>query len=494
MSTLKEQKILKAVEAFSSPTNTHTLVEISKSFDVPYSTVRDRLHGIRPLATAQAENQLLMPIQESILVDHIINLCQLKSNPTSKSVMEMAGKILHLENPEKPQPSRSWLNGFIERSGVLVRSKRGIIDVPNVREGGEHLIQLFFDRLHHYETKYDVPPSRVWNLDECVFKCDESVKGSLEVKPKDVSNSASYESSNDLVTVLECISADARILEPIFIYKELHTIEAWFPDISRPQTMVSVSKTDFINSEIFLEWFDKYFPSSKPGTWQVLILDGCEANELTKFHRYAMRKGVVLLYLPADMSNVLQQLDRSCFNTDKQGFRRQTAIDFPEGLSPSKRTNFLSYMRKRNMAYSRNVITEGWKLSGIYPRSVTTAINFFRRQRNLPILENTSELPSKVQNSEVNTNQSSTNPAPSPVHSAPSETPIFVNWRAERMYMMRHPKECLKALKRSREDLALLTTQLAQVQQELAITNNKIRDLQKDESRKRPRVELDKAP
>lgn len=206
--------------------------------------------------------------------------------------------------------------------------------------------------------------------------------------------------------------------------------------------------------------------------------DGCEANELTKFHRYAMRKGVVLLYLPADMSNVLQQLDRSCFNTDKQGFRRQTAIDFLRDCHPRSEQIFIIYEEKKygilTKCYNRGMETL-WNL----PTFRYNCNKLFRRQRNLPILENTSELPSKVQNSEVNTNQSSTNPAPSPVHSAPSETPIFVNWRAERMYMMRHPKECLKALKRSREDLALLTTQLAQVQQELAITNNKIRDLQR---------------
>lgn len=106
-----------------------------------------------------------------------------------------------------------------------MRSKRGVIDVSRIRQDGERSIGLFFDRLHHYESKYNFGPAQVWNLDECRFKCSESSRGSWKVALKETEKNAFHELSIDLITVFECISANGAILQPFSIYNGVHTME-----------------------------------------------------------------------------------------------------------------------------------------------------------------------------------------------------------------------------------------------------------------------------
>ena len=138
------------------------------------ATVLARLKGGRTREEANQDMQLLSPLQEAILEDLIIESAKSKTISSSYRVREFAGEILRTENPEAGVPSTSWLNGFLARSKVLQRKKNGKIDFSRVRAGGDTLIRLFFERLEKYEKLLGVPPSRIWNLDECGFKVGET--------------------------------------------------------------------------------------------------------------------------------------------------------------------------------------------------------------------------------------------------------------------------------------------------------------------------------
>lgn len=144
--------------------------EISWVFKVPHSTLHDRYRGIQERSKASIERQLLTPIQESSLLNKIIISCQLKSIPTRQNVMAMADKILQFENAAKKPLSRSWLDGFISRSKVLVCKRKSVINISRICENPENFIGLFFNWLCFYELKYEVRPSRVWNLDKRGFE------------------------------------------------------------------------------------------------------------------------------------------------------------------------------------------------------------------------------------------------------------------------------------------------------------------------------------
>lgn len=265
-------------------------------------------------------------------------------------VREMAGKILRLMELAAATPSKSWLKGFLRRSRFVVRSKRNTIDAPRVRESGENLIRLFFERLELWESRFSISPDRIWNLDESGFHIGEATKGAYGIAPVDHKNTISLDSS-ELVTALETVSASGKILPPLLIYKGVHLMQAWFPQQNHSHAALTTSPTAFINSEIFFEWFSTHFPFD-PVHWQLLVLDGHKSHTTEEFMMFALRHKVIPLYLPAHMSNVLQPLDRTCFGTAKQHYRRDVAYNFAEGLEPSKLQFFETYMRVRTMLWT----------------------------------------------------------------------------------------------------------------------------------------------
>ena len=225
MPTANELKISAVIETFSDPQNEKTLYAICKEKGVSMATVLGRLKGGRTREKADQDMQLLSPLQEAILEDLIIELAKSKTIPSSYRVREFAGEILRTENPEARVPSTSWLNGFLARSKVLQRNKRGEINFPKMKAGGVSLIRLFFERLEKYEKLLEVPSSRIWNLDECGFKVGETSISAWEIAPKEYHNNVSYDSS-ELCTVLECISATGALLTPLYIYKGVHVMDS----------------------------------------------------------------------------------------------------------------------------------------------------------------------------------------------------------------------------------------------------------------------------
>ena len=87
-------------------------------------------------------------------------------------------------------------------------------------------------------------------------------------------------------------------------------MNSWIPSTVNHDSNMTASPTAFIKSDLFLEWFIDVFPCC--GEWQILIMDGCSSHTNEKLYLEALRKMVMLLVLPAKMSNVFQLLDRAC--------------------------------------------------------------------------------------------------------------------------------------------------------------------------------------
>ena len=159
-------------------------------------------------------------------------------------------------------------------------------------------------------------------------------------------------------------------------------------------------------------------------------MDGCSSHTNEKLYLEALRKMVMPLCLPAKMSNVFQPLDRACFGVAKQLFRGQIALNFMDGLPPSKRNFFQTYDRLRERIYSKKVIKAGWRIAGIFPRSPETAILGFRKQMNKTSVQTCSSLLDAA---------SIENMADSDVSTTATEstlgiTPMGLSWRAQRIY------------------------------------------------------------
>src|SRR5262249_17025463 len=159
--------------------------------------------------------------------------------------------------------------------------------------------------LSHWESVLNVTPDRVWNLDESGFQVGETAGGYV-IAPVGSENVLTG-STSDRVTVMETISADGKILEPLLIYEGVNPMEDWVPKQREQSALLSMTGTSYINSKVFIAWITEYFPVLED-EWQILIMDGCKAHTPVEVMEWAWKHHILLLYLPAHMSNVLQPL------------------------------------------------------------------------------------------------------------------------------------------------------------------------------------------
>lgn len=477
----REDRIQRAVAMISDSSNTLSLQKICKLMTVSHTTMKRRLAGVQPRQQYNQQLQILSPEQELLLEEHILELAKQMTIPTSLDVREMAASYLRLFNPLATVPSKTWLTGFLKRSSILVRTKRNTIDVPRIRENGDSLIHLFFERLKLFEDRFNVSSDYVWNLDECGFRIGQTAEGRYGIVPVKCQN-ASYDSS-EIITVLESISGGGDLLTPFLIYKGKYLMESWFPTDSTVNCFVSTSPSAFINSEIFSEWFDRFFPDlSEEGRWQILILDGHKSHTSSEFRHAAFKKKVIPLYLPAHMSHILQPLDRSPFGVAKQSYRRQIAQNFAEGHSPAKRHFFQIYNHLRPTVYRPEVIKGGWKRAGIFPRCPDIALQAFNHYMN----RSHPTLPTLQPDTPISSSNTPSRPIlTSEMNSPPSVSPRNASWRTTRMFWLnRLVKEVVTEVGRLTKLLGVSNTEVAQLKQNNTTLQNKLDGIEKRPTKK----------
>ena len=76
-------------------------------------------------------------------------------------------------------------------------------------------------------------------------------------------------------------------------------------------------------NKIGLTWlnlFHNYIKDRTVGTHRLLVLNGHNSHVSAKFDRFCLNHQIVVLYMPAHLSHLLQPLDVGCFSVLKQAY------------------------------------------------------------------------------------------------------------------------------------------------------------------------------
>lgn len=281
----------------------------------------------------------------------------------------------------------------------------------------------------------------MWNLDEAGFKIGESATRSMVIAPLGARNNVTHETSEN-VTLLEIVSADGVLGDPLFNHRGKHLMEAWFPRDRDITTRVATSPTSFINGEIFAEWFSDYFPSSTtPARWKLLLLDGHFSHTREEFLQLAIDRQIIPLFFPSHLTNVLQPLDRVNFGIAKSMHYNQVAMDFINAIVPSKRQFFENYLELRPVAFSRRNIIGGWTKAGLVPFREDVALQSFRDQMNQNLIVSTPVTDTAPADSLTFANpHDPTLEEEVPLDVSPPPTPPPRDWRSTRASLLPLPK------------------------------------------------------
>ena len=217
----------------------------------------------------------------------------------------------------------------------------------------------------------DIMQEKVYSMDETGVMLSKLGSIKVLVRHDDKRDYRGARVERQMVTAIECISADGRYLKPLIIWPAL-THRANWTTFSTAGWHYALSDTGYADSIISLEWLTKVFqPQTHEranGKPRVLICDGFGTHESLEILQYCLANQIILCRLPSHTSHKLQPCDIAVFGPLKSAYRDNAERLERGGVNTIGKQHFISlYSPAREAAFTKRNILAGWSKGGLFP-------------------------------------------------------------------------------------------------------------------------------
>jgi 4-hydroxybenzoate polyprenyltransferase len=360
-------------QAIKDVANGAALKSAAKEWGVPPNTLRDRIKGSEGHSIAAESQQRLSRVQEDHLANWILAQEALGVPLTHAQIKEFAQRLLVLKGDPRPLGKR-WMQAFLRRNPILKTKRFRNIDSQRVNGATTPIIKAWFQLLLLPQIQA-IKPEHRYNMDESGIMEGFGANGLVVGSAGKRSIQKKQPGSRTWTSFLECISATGKALTPLVIFKGKTVQQQWFPQDLTPYDKWQFTATEnaWTTDATAIEWLQKVFlPQTDTIEPRLLILDGHGSHETTDFMYLCYQHNIYLLFLPPHSSHVLQPLDLSVFSSLKSHYRKEVGyLTLLTDSSPLGKQNFLAcYQKARREALSAKNIKNGWKATGLWPKSM----------------------------------------------------------------------------------------------------------------------------
>lgn len=202
------------------------------SIPVPYFRLRNRFLGNAKSRQASHETQQLLSSEKELVLVNWIEYLSSTGHPLCKRTICKKAQDLC-----RKKPSRNWVPLFLKRHPHIRLGKSSGLDPKHAQAFNHTVIGHHFDLLKDVFEKNTIPWENVYNMDKKGCQRGGGRKASQQKyfvprtkRPKYKMRSANL----DLVTIIECVSADSESISPGFVFQGSSFCPEWFevqPDI-----------------------------------------------------------------------------------------------------------------------------------------------------------------------------------------------------------------------------------------------------------------------
>ena len=345
------------------------------SFNVPKSTLADRVSGRVANHTLSGPRKILNDEQEEVLANFLIGCASIGYAKSRSEVMSIVNQIYKSRGIDK-LVSNGWWDGFCKRHPNLTLRAAPCLSQIRYLSSHPSILEQYFDVLEKTFTEYDLmqKPHMIFNIDEtgvpfdpCPLRC---VFETGDRKPAVLSSG-----NKGQFTVVGCVNATGFCLPPMVIIdrKRLN------PAITKgevPGTLYGLSAKGWMDQGLFNLWFKEHFlkhiPSCRP---IILLMDGHKSHYNPDTIQFASKERIILFTLPPNTTHLSQPLDRSCFGPFKLAWREACHRFTCDTGQVVSRNTFSQLLNEAwSIAMTRSNIISGFKVTGIYPFDRTALI------------------------------------------------------------------------------------------------------------------------
>ena len=348
----------------------------SAIFNIPPSTLSDRLRKAKTRKQSHEKQQLLSTIEEEELVAWITNASKLGVPTPLPLVKNLAKEIranrfaTRSDSLDSPI-SRRWIDRFRARYPMLETCFTRPIDASRFEGLNYSTVKSYFDGLSKAIRKERYPPSAIFNVDETGFSLGSTRRSIVLLDKKYKKRGKKQAGRREWITAIECISASGVTLPPTLIFKGKNLNSGWIPDVTPPGWAFSTSNKGWTSDIHAYEWLTTRFePLTRrnDGKRRLLVVDGYSSHYTTRFLAFCITKKIDLALLPPHTSHVTQPLDIACFSPLKTAITSEVDAIFRKSVTSLLRVEWTSaYIRARARCFKPFSIESAFREAGIYP-------------------------------------------------------------------------------------------------------------------------------
>lgn len=326
-----ENQILDAIQAVQ---NGMPILEASKRYKVPRTTLTYKLSGRYPIERKMGPASYISKEHEGIIVRWILE-SQKKGFPISRhQLVESVKKLvtdLNLKTPFKNnKPGKKWVELFLKRHPEISERIPQTLTVPRATISKEKLFS-WFEEIEAYVSENNLTeviadPVRVFNADESAFFLNP--QGGKVLARKGDKNV--YQMGNDekeCLTFLFTANAAGMMPPPMIVFRYdrvpsyvvSSVPEAWGIGRSESGWMCGPTFFEYM-ANIFKPWLDQ---NNIPRP-VIFFIDGHVSHLTLHVSQFCSENGIILICLVANATHIMQPMDVAVFRPLKTAWKEST--------------------------------------------------------------------------------------------------------------------------------------------------------------------------
>nr|AAK01300.1 putative transposase [Pyricularia grisea] len=373
-----EARIILALNELRS-SKKKSIRKVALIYNVPKSTLHDRINGIASLANRRPGNQKLTEREEEVIVQYILDL---DSRGFPAQIADVAAMADHLLAARDARPvGKQWAYRFVQRRTELKTRFSRAYDFQRALCEDPDALNAWFQLVANMRAKYGIQDCDMYNFDETGFMMGQICAGMVVTGSERRGRRKKVQPGNrEWATAICCISGDGYDIPPYIIVKGFYHLSNWYTEGGLPDTWrLKPTVNGWTDNETGLDWvqhFDNHTKSRTKGVYRMLVLDGHGSHRSPEFEGYCKNHNIIPLYLPAHSSHLTQPLDVGVFNVLKRAYG-QKINDFIRAhiTNISKVDFFLAFAAAYKKSMTKENMAGGFRGAGIIPHSPEMVIS-----------------------------------------------------------------------------------------------------------------------
>jgi hypothetical protein len=366
----QEARIILAMEA-TRTTKKMNITRAAKTYNVPRSTLRDRLRGHVPLAERRNAQHKLTLTEEETLVRYILDLDSRGFPPRISGVEDMANLLLATRHASRV--GKQWAYRFVQRRPELKTRFSRAYDFQRALCEDPKLINAWFRLVANMRAKYAIQDADFYNFDETGFMMGV-ICGNMVVTRADRRGKGKQvqPGNREWATAIECVSSNGFVLPPFLIVQGVNHLASWYTECDLPPSwVIKTSPNGWTANYSALEWikhFDKHSAPRRQGVYRMVVLDGHESHLSAQFEGFCKEKSIVTLCLPPHSSHLTQPLDVGCFSVLKRMYSRELEAFIKAHINHITKCEFFSAFKTAHFnTMTVGNVKAGFRSAGLVP-------------------------------------------------------------------------------------------------------------------------------